>query len=97
MAKKKKASKAKSSSSPKAKKSAPRTEAKKAAVAPTSGRDRAAASLLGMVADLGSRFEELKRRTGEGAERAKEIAQEIRKNVIEPRWRALKNARGKKR
>ena len=98
MAKKKKASKAKSgSSSPaKAKTSAPRTEAKKAA-APQSGRDRAAASLLGMVADLGSRFEELKRRTGEGAERAKEIAQEIRKNVIEPRWRALKNARAKKR
>lgn len=93
MAKKKKAAKSRAAKTAKAPK------AKKAAAAPRveSTRDRATASLLGMVSDLGGRFEELKRRTSEGAERAKEIAQEIRKNVIEPRWKALKNARSKKR
>ncbi len=51
------------------------------------------ATLLGMVKDLGNRFEELKKRTSEGAERAAEIARELRKTVIEPRWRAFQNAR----
>ena len=88
MAKKKKTSRPRAAKTVKAKKAAPRVE---------STRDRATTTLLGMVKDLGGRFEELKRRTSEGADRAREIAQEIRKNVIEPRWRALKNARRKKR
>lgn len=90
MAKKKK-------SRPRATKTAKTAKAKKAGPRVQSTRDRATSSLLGMVKDLGSRFEELKRRTSEGADRAREIAQEIRKNVIEPRWRALQNARRKKR
>ena len=53
-------------------------------------------ALLGMVKDLGNRFEELKKRTSEGAERAAEIAREIRKTVIEPRWRAFQAARKKR-
>jgi len=82
MAKKKKKTSAK-----KGTRKATRTAAKK---------KTAGGGLLTMVQDLGKRFEELKKRTSEGAERAAEIAREIRKTVIDPRIRAFQNARKKR-
>lgn len=76
------------------KKKAKKTGARKATR--TASKKSGGGALLGMVKDLGNRFEELKKRTQEGAERAAEIAREIRKTVIEPRWRAFQNSRKKR-
>ena len=93
------AKKKKSGSKGKAKTSA-KTASKKSASSSSSSSSSSSGStsdrLLGMVGDLGKRFEELKKRTSEGAERAKEIAQEIRKNVIEPRIKAFRDSRKKR-